>query len=648
MPKKNHPSPSPDKDLTKKQEALSSSGNDPVSRALALQILQRSADKDFCTRLSQSNSAELLEMFDALLPEGQTLNRNDRHQVFLISGIFDYFEHSTQIKAEIKELINQLKLPLLSLCLVSPLSINYRQHSVRLLLNEISQLSLYWEADNSQTAPILNQLKLTVDTIKTNTHSVESLQTIVQQSTRQFAHFSDNYRNRIALFEKRIYETYQGKLKTDQANQWAVTTTRYLLNTCPSGTEEFVRDFVQSSWKHVLFLAYLRSPQKEGHEVLRIAKALIISLQQVENIDSLEKFLELQPYLINGLQQQVNKTPLSHAEIDTFFEQLALSHSAIISHAKAMLEKGPKEEILRLKPDQLFAIEAKNSPDKTQTPDIPVTQQTLEHWIEQNFERLGDSNSIDHQPEQQINPTGQNDAGQTGTEPLLEAGCWVRIKLSGKTKQYKLTAYIPQRDQYVFIDGSGVKKAEFKGAQLSKMLSNGALKPLESILAADRAFKLIKNKFKESDKRAQRTTMEELPQKTEAPQSKLTCNKTREELANDIAGDQPKTSLDTEIQTASTPDEKSSQVIQVVNLLKIGSWVEIELDGRLKRCRFAARTRKDGRFIFTDRDGIKIKQATALEIAELHRENKLIIKKEDRLFDHALSSVISSIRNQKK
>ncbi len=81
--------------------------------------------------------------------------------------------------------------------------------------------------------------------------------------------------------------------------------------------------------------------------------------------------------------------------------------------------------------------------------------------------------------------------------------------------------------------------------------------------------------------------------------------------------------------------------------MAVGSWVEIKVGYKMKKCRLAARIASTGKLIFTDRSGIKVKECMDTELINLYEDGNLKVDEEHTLFDKAFSSVISNMRSLK-
>jgi hypothetical protein len=89
--------------------------------------------------------------------------------------------------------------------------------------------------------------------------------------------------------------------------------------------------------------------------------------------------------------------------------------------------------------------------------------------------------------------------------------------------------------------------------------------------------------------------------------------------------------------------------MMMVNGLAQGAWFDLE-EGEGKeslRCRLAAFIRPTGKYIFVNRNGIKVAEKTQMELAYAMKTGHMRALDHSMLFDRALESVVTSLRQAK-
>ncbi|TQV82783.1 DUF1631 domain-containing protein [Aliikangiella coralliicola] len=101
-------------------------------------------------------------------------------------------------------------------------------------------------------------------------------------------------------------------------------------------------------------------------------------------------------------------------------------------------------------------------------------------------------------------------------------------------------------------------------------------------------------------------------------------------------------------QLEDTLDVDISQAsIQAIESLTAGQWVELEIDSNSQRCKLAAKISSSGKFIFVNRNGVKLAEFYTDALALEYQTGRLKILDDEALFDRALESVISNLRAMK-
>ncbi|WP_439135024.1 DUF1631 domain-containing protein [Pseudomaricurvus sp.] len=106
----------------------------------------------------------------------------------------------------------------------------------------------------------------------------------------------------------------------------------------------------------------------------------------------------------------------------------------------------------------------------------------------------------------------------------------------------------------------------------------------------------------------------------------------------------------TETKTEAAPAEPvvSAAWLGQVDRFTQGSWFEVAEGGRpVFRCRLAAVIKKVDKFIFVNRNGMKVAEKTRVELAQALEEGTFSILDDGMLFDRALESVIGNLRESR-
>ncbi len=108
---------------------------------------------------------------------------------------------------------------------------------------------------------------------------------------------------------------------------------------------------------------------------------------------------------------------------------------------------------------------------------------------------------------------------------------------------------------------------------------------------------------------------------------------------------------------AASPKEDASEVVgeggalpesdehmQQVSRFVQGTWFDIVEEGENMRCRLAAYIKPTGKYIFVNRNGMKVAEKTRSELAQALKRNELTALDNSTLFDRALETVVTGLR----
>lgn len=102
-----------------------------------------------------------------------------------------------------------------------------------------------------------------------------------------------------------------------------------------------------------------------------------------------------------------------------------------------------------------------------------------------------------------------------------------------------------------------------------------------------------------------------------------------------------------ELPHSTSTETADPATIEMVESLRVGSWLEFHEDGKVVRCKLAALIRVTGKYIFVDRSGIKVADKNKAELLTMAQQGLISMLNDGLLFDRALESVIGNLRNNR-
>ncbi|QSP94220.1 DUF1631 domain-containing protein [Marinobacter salinisoli] len=82
--------------------------------------------------------------------------------------------------------------------------------------------------------------------------------------------------------------------------------------------------------------------------------------------------------------------------------------------------------------------------------------------------------------------------------------------------------------------------------------------------------------------------------------------------------------------------------------LRVGSWIELTVDGNRVRCKLAAFIRATGKYIFVNRNGTKVAEYYREDLAAAMANGDVGMLDDGLIFDRALESIIDNLRSNRK
>ncbi len=95
-----------------------------------------------------------------------------------------------------------------------------------------------------------------------------------------------------------------------------------------------------------------------------------------------------------------------------------------------------------------------------------------------------------------------------------------------------------------------------------------------------------------------------------------------------------------------SPVDDVASTAAALETLRVGNWVDLRQDdGKMLRCRLAAVINGIGKYIFVNRAGIKVAEYDMDTLRSAVVDGDIVLIEDDRMFDRALESVISNLRD---
>ena len=477
-------------------------------------------------------------------------------------------------------------------------------HVGNLFLNKLVALNETLSNDTS----LINEIEIIVQTFIANMFSNDELIEInqaVETSYQELEIYTSIIEKKARILEKRSKELAKGRARAKHAKAWVEQEVTRI--TKGSELPKFILNFIEQSWSHVLFLKRLRNEELEDIEGLMTMRFLVICFNAVDNEVELEKLSSLHQHVYDSLSALLDKTNLGALESKSFLKGLLLSLGAVKKQSEEIIHKKNKEQIIRLKPQSRLA----KTRSKASAPKPDYASMSMQEWASYkltesppSFPDLNNEISV---------PTNSTDKAIDHWAP----GDWFDLTLENKNIRAKLVARFVNDDLFVFADYQGIKVLECNLREIHQRQQENQISRIAMPLNFENAIERTLNSA--NTERLKKKEAERLKKEREEKKEKKKIEVYKKLIA---------------------------EANESIRGLSVGSWIEINETNPPQKCKLAARIRSTGKYIFTDRNGIKVMEPTREELAELLADNKINLNLKNRLFNQTFESIIDQSKRR--
>ena len=262
-----------------------------------------------------------------------------------------------------------------------------------------------------------------------------------------------------------------------------------------------------------------------------------------------------------------------------------------------------------------------------------VEELSISEWVAFSFDELEkDELSNNSSESAALSSKEKNKNADRQILELAKPGRWFIIDKDNTKVNCKLSAYLEHNQCYLFVDNEGRKVEQIKEELLLELLAENKVILIENESILERAYHQLVDEAMAEHVKKLKVEREKLREEIERQQRERAEQKARE-----IAAEEFRQQREKEIE----------EVKPKLASLTVGSWVEMELNDKKVKCRLAAKIKKQGKYIFADRYGVKIKELTLEELAAMYVDKQIDLTVENDIFNQALSSLIVRGRNLK-
>lgn len=356
----------------------------------------------------------------------------------VIGMMFDFLLEDRNIPYAMKSLLSRLQIPVIKATLSDIGFFRSKDHPVRRVLNNLSQLATTWSDDGDRSEDSLfGRIETWVNRLIME--SGRNSESFRQLDLEILAYMEREQTNALAT-EERTCQIGRGKEQLRLARRQVKWEIESRLADHPD-IPEALRFLIQDAWRDVLLLAHLRAgPEGEAwHKSLRVLDDLLWSVEIKTTQEERQRLLHLIPDLLIELRAGLKGIAYDPHKMTEMLKELQKRHISCLRGSRSTLQGG-------------------DSGDGTEPKTGPPGGPPLVKSAEPAFP-----------------------GGAALSEPL-GIGHWIEIvEASGQRTRAKLAWKSEACDIYIFVNRKGVQVAELSTKELGSLLEKGQAEILREV-----------------------------------------------------------------------------------------------------------------------------------------------------------------------
>lgn len=408
----------------------------------------------------------------------------------IVSMMFEFILGDQNLPDDIKAQLGRLQIPMLKVALVDKTFFSNRNHSSRLLLNEMAYAGIGWDPERRGRDGLQGKIEEIVQRVLSEFDQDVGLFTALLEEFRSYV---EEERRRSVIIERRTKEAEEGKALSDSAKTNVDRVLGRIIGTKPLA--DVVTRLLNNVWSKVLFLEHIRSgPESEAYlDAVKVAETLVDSVT-IKTLAERTKLPSMIPGIVRKLRKGFESISYGAIESTTLLQELESLHLHLM---RAPVTPEPLvESLLDDMVDEPSSSTMLNTvPTETdlladQLPEASAEDEALLAAFDidpaSHDEQELDEIVLSSEPAQEANLDGYFE--QVDSLPI---GSWIEIRETGKAQRCKLAARIPTVGKLIFVNRSGVKVAEYTRPGLAVALRRESVRLLDDAALFDRALEAV-------------------------------------------------------------------------------------------------------------------------------------------------------------
>ncbi len=376
----------------------------------------------------------------------QNLGKSGGMTLDIVAMLFDYILEDRNIPDAMRALIGRLQIPLLKVALLDNHFFSRKSHPARQLLNRLASTAVGWDESQGMEDPLYAKIESIVQIIL---DEFEDDLGLFDRLLSNLDDFLNQEEEQAEARAERSAKVMEGKERLAAAESTTMEEIQ------PRIDEElnldFVRDFVATHWKNLLFICCARNGKdsEEWKQAVQTMDELIWSVKPKSIPADRQRLVAIQPRLLEKLRHGMERLSIQPTERDDFIANLVRAHgrTAVDTTETVVADDAGKS---RAKEHKVVAksLETHASPDSTRTIDDAFTARARQ----------------------------------------LKPGSWIEFRgTDGQRLRAKLSWVSPITGTCLFTDRKGLKAGNYTIEELAHLLRSARARLLNAAPLMDRA-----------------------------------------------------------------------------------------------------------------------------------------------------------------
>ena len=397
----------------------------------------------------------------------QNLGKSGGMTLDIVAMLFDYILEDRNIPDAMRALIGRLQIPLLKVALLDNQFFARKSHPARQLLNRLASTAVGWDESQGVKDPIYVKVESIVQTIlDTFEDDIGLFDTLLAN----LDDFLNQEEEQAEIRAERSAKVMEGKERLEAAESTTMDEIQ------PRIDEElnldFVRDFVATHWKNLLFICCARNGKEseEWKQAVQTMDELIWSVKPKSKPADRQRLVAIQPRLLEKLRLGMERLSIPPTERDDFIASLVRAHGRTAVDAEETNETDniDKDEVRSRENSE--PVKLQSSATKTVAPaQVSTSPDEASESIEDAF---------------------------TARARQLKSGTWMEFRgPEGERIRAKLSWVSPITGTCLFTDRKGLKAGNYTIEELAHLMRSARARLLNAAPLMDRAVRVALEEY---------------------------------------------------------------------------------------------------------------------------------------------------------